>query len=260
MILSKNASRHGPHGAVPYFFQAHRLQGIPRVAGRSEVLHFLAVGFARPEYISPISRPFRPPEPSCSKDWSAREHVLLGAKAPWRPARLLDQRVPVVFLDKPLPSTSCMNQSPRPLHVASSSPPERTPRRRGIVARTGCTPPAHLAFFTFSHCSPRLVHKIFACSARHDTYAKPPSRGMRTRARTLLCLPMDALRADVARLALVSQRTPPPRPHASCWHYTARHRLLFIVLQSWSWPPSFQCCTCTGPAVARAAAAISAQG
>ena len=113
--------------------------------------------------------------------------------------------------DKPFPSI-CHRQlrSPVPLrppkYVFQHAHPSAHARRRGSLARTGCTctTARHLSFTTLSSklFASASANKIFACSARHDTCTKPAVPRQHAPAHeALLRFPMERLRADVARLA-----------------------------------------------------------
>ena len=155
----------------------------------------------------------------------------------------------------------------------SSSTPTRARTHDAVVlllAQAARVPPMpRLSFNTlwsklFSSAS---ATKIFACSARHDTCAKPAVPRHAPAHEALLRLPMEGLRADVARLALrVLRARLAATATASAYFlfalYCSAPPAFFIFLQSWSWPALFPVLHLAfGPTVARAAAAaFLAQG
>ena len=137
--------------------------------------------------------------------------------------------------------------------TSSSTPTRaRTARRRGIVARTGCTcataPTSHthlvaqIVLLGLRDQNLRLLRQT-----RHVREARRPAA--RTAAHeALLRFPMEGLRADEARLALRVVRAFLGRDRDGLRVLLICVVLLsaacfFYFLQSLSWPPSCQCCT-----------------
>ena len=156
----------------------------------------------------------------------------------------------IVLRIRPSQARHCMPDSSAPVapSTSSSTPTRaRTSRRRGNLARTGCTchrPPRILAF---PKLPPRPPRPKSSPAPPNTTRAQAAVPRHAHTYEALLRFPMEGS-CNVASARLVSSaHFSAAGALASAYFlfalYCSAPPERFIFLQSWSWPPSFQCCT-----------------